>query len=177
MLGLTMQTQAQDILYEAKIAKDDMPVVIVDAVKKDFPNYMMEEFYAVPIEFVEEDIFINRDIASNDDYDTYAIVLDGKEGRVQATYNKDGDLINTVEHLKNIVLPVAVRNSVVKAYPGWSIEKDTYNMVNYSNKTKKERYRLVLSKNGEKIRVYTDAKGHILGKYHPNGTHKTKVHA
>jgi hypothetical protein len=68
-----------------------------------------------------------------------------------------------VEKYKNIALPNAVAESVVKNYTGWTIAKNAY-LVNYhDNKgvTKKE-YKILLEKDSRRMRIKTDEKGNIL---------------
>lgn len=90
----------------------------------------------------------------------------GKEGdtteKFEAIYDKDGNLLSSMEHLKDIELPAEVRNAVAKEYPGWTIEKDTYKMNHYKGKDKKERYKIVLKNGKDKKKVYTDANGKFL---------------
>ncbi|WP_149276284.1 hypothetical protein [Pareuzebyella sediminis] len=164
VLGLSAQAFAQDVLYSAKIKEEDVPEVIIEAVERDYPDFTIEEYAAIPIEYVESDVYVNRSIDSVDDYDTFDITLEGKGKEFTATYNKYGDLISTSEHLKNIAPPAAVRNAVAKSYPGWTIEKDVYNMKSYGNGKARERYRMELTKGNEKMHVYTNANGKILNR-------------
>lgn len=164
MLGLGFQSFAQDVLYEAKIKKEEVPDVVITAVEKDYPDYVIEEFTASPLEYVESDVVINRNINSIKDYDTFILTLQNNGKELRATYDRDGNLLNSMEHDKNIAPPLAVRESLTKAYPGWEITKDTYNMSYYTGKKKRERYRLEMVKGGEKMHVYTNAKGKILNK-------------
>jgi len=162
LIGLVMQSYGQDVLFEAKIKKEEVPAAIIEAIDSDFGDFEMVEFYAVPLEFIEEDVYINRNIDSEEDYDTYQIFLQAKNGEIVATYNKDGELLSTVEQLKNAPLPTEIRNAVGKSFSGWAITKDKYKMTHYSNKQKKERYKLILEKGNEKKVVYMDGLGEIL---------------
>lgn len=172
MLGLGVQAFAQDVLYEAKIKKEEVPTVIIEAVETDYPDFIMEDFAAIPVEYVESDIFVNRNISSIDDYDTFKIDLSGKGEQFTATYDRSGNLLSTIEHEKNIAPPAAVRLTIAKAYPGWTLAKDTYNMTHYTGAKKRERYRMELTKGSDKIHVYTNAKGKILNKPKMHKMHK-----
>lgn len=162
VIGLAFQSNAQDRLYQAKLKVEDMPEVVVSAIAIDFPDYTVIEYVAVPIEYVEEEIYLNPDIDSWNDYDTFQVRFSGKGGEVVATYDSDGNVVHLTEHLKDTALPIAVRNAIAKEYPNWIISKDRYNMVRYKDGKKRERYRIVLENHGKKIRVHTDAKGKIL---------------
>lgn len=162
VIGFTYQSYAQEVLFEAKLKKEEVPAVIIESVEEDFPGFIIAEFRAIPIEFIEEDIIVNRNITSNDDYDTFQITLKGKGREFVATYTKDGKLLSEVEHGKNVVLPVSVRNTMSKAFPGWTVKEDNYKMIHYTGVKKKERYRIVLQKGKEMKKVYIDADGNLL---------------
>ena len=161
-MGLTYQSNAQDMLFRAKLEVEDVPEVIVTALETDFPEYAVIEYNAIPVEYVEGDVYINPNIDSNADYDTFQIVMKAKGKEMTATYDRDGNLIKTTKHLKNIALPYAVSKSIAKKYPDWKFEKDSYDMVQFGNEKATTRYRVILENHGKKIHVHTNAKGKIL---------------
>lgn len=162
MLSVTCQALAQELLYEATIRKEEMPTAIVKAIETDFPEYSVTAYNATPSKYIEGFAFLNREINSTDGYDAYTITLLGKEQELSATYDKNGKLLSGTEHILNVAPPAAVRSAIAKAYPGWTLEKDAYNMARYESGKEKERYRLVLTKGNEKIRVYSDVNGMLL---------------
>lgn len=165
VLGFGVQAYAQEILYEAKIKKEETPEVVIEAVERDYPGFTMEEFRALPLEYVERDVVVNNDVESLDDYDTFEVKLTGKGTEFVATYDREGKLLSTVEHMINVTPPPVVRSSVAKAYPGWTLSKDSYNLSHFTGSGTRERYRIELTKDNEKMHVYTDAEGKILN--HP----------
>lgn len=44
VFGFTAQSFAQDVLYEAKLKREEVPDVIVEAVVTDFPGFVTEDF-------------------------------------------------------------------------------------------------------------------------------------
>lgn len=163
-LGLTSSTFAQDdVFFKATLKKEQVPTTVLEAVDVDFPGFVVEEFVAVPIEYVEDDVYVNNDF-DFDDVDTYQISLTGKGKTLIATYNSAGELLSTVENLKNIAPPAAISKILVKEYPGWAISKDSYHMSHYTQGKEKERYRFVMTKDGKKKHVFTDANGKILNR-------------
>lgn len=172
LLAFAAQSFAQDVLYDAKIKKEEVPVVIIESIETDFPGFVLDEFKAIPLEFVEEDVIVNKNIASLDDYETFEITLSGKGKLLEATYDRSGKLLSTKEHMKNVAPPVAVRQAISKAYPGWTLAKDTYYMTHHGKGKARERYRLELIKGNEKMHVYTDANGKILNMPKMHKTHK-----
>lgn len=165
LIGFMFQSYAQDqdkVLYKAKLSKEEMPVAIVENVSQDFPDLVVEEFDAVPLEFIDDNVIVDRSVKSNSDYDTYQVVLKGNNQSLVATYNKEGKLISTVEHGKNVELPISVEDAVVKDFPGWVITEDHYKMIHYKDRTKIDRYKLNIKKGKDMKKVYFDAKGNIL---------------
>ena len=164
VMGLGLQAFAQDVLYDAKIKKEEVPGVVVEALETDFPEYTVTDYYAVPVEYEEGYSLLNKEINSTDDYDTYNITLIGRDGEMSATYNNNGKLLSSTEHLRNVAPPEAVRLAIAKEFPGWTLEKDAFNMVRYENGRKVEHFRMVLAKGNEKIRVYSTEDGVLLKK-------------
>lgn len=99
----------------------------------------------------------------SDDYDNYSVTFRIPKGYAVAAYDKDGELIRTVERYKNVKLPLAVREAVVERFPNWAIDKDIYRVTYSDSKWEsKKTYKLKLT-NGEKtIRVKTDEYGNFL---------------
>lgn len=161
-IGLGIQSYGQDVIFKEKIKKEEMPAAIIEEIATDFGDLEVVEFYALPIEFIEEEVYVNEDFDNNEDYDTYQVILKGKQGRINATFNKKGQLLSTVEHLKNVAPNIAVRRSIADNFSGWTITKDHYKMTHFSNEQKKERYKINLVKGDSKMVVYMDGKGEIL---------------
>jgi ribosomal protein L21E len=162
LVGFAFQTYAQDLIFEAKIKKNEVPVVILESVEKDFPDFVVEEYSAVPLEFIEEDVIVDRDIKSNNDYSTFQITLRNKNEKLTATYTKGGKLISTFAHGENVLLPKAVRDAVAKAFPKWIFIEDHYKMVSYNDGKKNERYKVIINKGNEIKKVIVDASGNII---------------
>lgn len=168
LMGLAFQSNAQDLLFRAKLEVEEVPELVVTALEEDFPDFTIIEYSALPVEYVEGDVYINPNIDSNADYDTFQVDIEAKGKQVTATYDRNGELIKITEHFKNVPLPYAVSKSIAKEYPNWKLVKDSYDMVQVGNDKAKKRYRVVLENHGKKIHVHTSAKGKILN--HHNRT-------
>jgi len=162
LMGLTLQSNAQDLLFKAKLEVEDVPELVVTALEEDFPDFTIIEYNAIPVEYVEGDVYINPNIDTNADYDTYEIDMHTAGKEVTVTYDRDGELIKITEHFKNVALPYSVSKSIAKEYPNWKILKDSYDMVQVGDDKAKKRYRVVLENHGKKIHVHTNEKGKIL---------------
>jgi outer membrane lipoprotein-sorting protein len=162
LLGFIYQSYAQDVLFEEKLKKEEVPATIIESVDQNFPAYEVEEFSAIPIDIIENDVVVDRNITSKDDYNTYQVTLKGKNVQLVATYNKAGKLLSTVEHGKNMIIPNDIIKSIENSYPGWKIKGDSFKMVNNTGAKKRERYKIILEKGNKKKRVYTSDNGVIL---------------
>lgn len=58
---------------------------------------------------------------------------------IEAVFDRRGNLLKTYEEYKDLMLPLTVRNSIYKSYPGWNIEADTYKVV-YNRGTMAEKF-------------------------------------
>ncbi|SHJ87681.1 nicotinate-nucleotide adenylyltransferase [Maribacter aquivivus] len=124
-----------------------------------------KEEVSIPVELLQRKVAafdVKESEFYQDDYDTYQINFFIPEGTILAAYDADGKLVRTAERFKNVNLPKAVRESVYKRFPGWTITKDIY-LVNYQEaKGANKKYKLKLE-NGEKVvRVKVDEMGNFL---------------
>lgn len=120
------------------------------------PAVQMLERYATSYNIRSSDFY-------EDEYDNYFISFFIPNGKILAAYDKEGNILRTVEKYENIALPSAVAQSVAKNYPGWKITKNAY-LVNYHNDqgVMKKEYKIVLEKGNEGMRIKTDENGKIL---------------
>jgi len=163
LMGVSIQTYAQDVFFKAKLKEEEVPVAIVEAVETDFPDFAVTEYATIPVDIVDEEVYVDTNNDPSSTYDTYQLQLTQGNGRsLVATYDSDGKLMYTVEHLKNVTPPIPVRNIISAKFPGWTIEKDAYKMVHFAGKQTKERYKLLLTKKDKRMKVFTDQNGNIL---------------
>ncbi len=159
-LGLTTQAFAQIIKTE-KLSE----VTVYATNYKYLNNVNTQEVASIPVEMLQRKVAsfdVKESELYRDDYDIYHVSFFIPEGKILAAYDGEGKLIRTAEKFKDINLPTAVKKSVLKRFPEWTITKDIY-LVNYHDKkgvTKKYKLRLV---NGDKkLRVKVDEKGEFL---------------
>lgn len=161
MVGLGVQSYAQEVIYKAIIKKEQVPTVVIEATETDFPGYIVEEYNAVPAGYVQEDVYVNKSVNPTD-MDGYEIVLTSKGEKLVANYDDNGHLMSTEESLRNVAPPLAVSRSVQSSYPGWTISRDSYHMTKLSDGETAENYKLLLTKDGKKKHIYTDVDGVII---------------
>jgi len=155
--GLTTQLAAQIIeLPEIEIVGVNYKYLVATGETDDPPPVKMLHRKAASYDVKASEFY-------EDEYDNYSISFFIPEGRILASYDKDGNILRTIEKYKNIDLPPAVANAISKNYNGWTVTKNAY-LVNYHDKkgvTKKE-YKVLLEKDNQRMRVKTDENGVII---------------
>ncbi|MDO9551928.1 nicotinate-nucleotide adenylyltransferase [Rhodonellum sp.] len=98
-----------------------------------------------------------------DEYEKYFISFFIPDGKILAAYDKDGNILRTVEKYKNMKLPIEVAQSITKNYSGWTIAENVY-LVNYHDNrgVMKKEFKILLERGNRRMRVKTDERGNIL---------------
>lgn len=157
VFGLTIQTFAQVI---------ELPEVEIVAVNYKYLDNVREADAAEPVKLLQREVAaydLKNSEYYEDEYDNYFISFYIPQGKILASYDKEGNVLRTVEKYKNIALPRAVAEAIVKNYNGWNIAENAY-LVNYHDKrgvTRKE-YKILLEKDSRRLRIKTDENGNVL---------------
>ena len=144
---------------------EELKEVKLVAVNYKYLDAVTKQEVAIPVKKMQQHV-ANYDIKSSeiyhDDYDTYEVSFFIPEGSVLAAYDRDGNLVRTIERYKGAGVPDVIRKSVMEKYPDWSISKDVY-LVNYHDKHGAEKkYKIKLEKGKDVVRIKTDENGNIL---------------
>ena len=132
-------------LFSQVVKTEELSEVVVMAVNYKYLNQVDNTEAAIPVKMLE------RKAA--------AYIPDGK---LVAVYDSEGKIIRTIEKFNNINLPDAVKKSVLKRYPNWTIVKDVYRVSYVETKGAKKTYKLKL-KNGDKVlRIKMNEDGEFL---------------
>jgi len=97
-----------------------------------------------------------------EEYDFYNVSFYIPNGQIVASYDKDGNLIETIEKFVNIDPPESVLYAVRKRYPGWLIYKDVYKVRYHKDKGSVQKFKLILENGDKHIRVSFDENGEIM---------------
>jgi hypothetical protein len=156
ILLLAMSSQVFSQITELK-------EVEITAVNYKYLSAVDSEDNAITVQELEAKVAM-FDIKSsefyNDEYDTYNIYFYIPDGKILAAYDKDGNLIRTIEKFKNVKLPIAVTQAIAKRFPNWSIVSDVYFVSFHSdNDVAKKQYKVRLENDKKKMKVKLDDKG------------------
>ena len=123
------------------------------------------EAEAIPVEQLQmkvSDFNVKELDIYSDEYDLYDVYFIIPEGKVLASYDKENNLLRTVERYKNINLPLPVMESITKRFPNWSVSKNIY-LVNYHESgNMRKLYKLTLENGDQRIKVKADDRGIFL---------------
>ena len=156
LFGLTTQLSAQII---------ELPEIEIIGVNYKYLAVAGDSDAPAPVKMLQREAATYDVKASEfyeDEYDDYSISFFIPEGRILASYDKEGNILRTIEKYKNLDLPPAVSGVIAEKYPGWTMTKNAY-LVNFHDKkgvTKKE-YKILLEKDNQRMRVKTDENGVI----------------
>ncbi|PHN03344.1 hypothetical protein [Flavilitoribacter nigricans] len=172
--ALTVTTvSAQEMLFSAKLKKEEIPAVVITAQESDYPGMEITDYEAVPLEFIGEDWIVHPNTAAfaNKDYDTYLITFSGDRLKGQATYDRDGNLISARERMENVPLPHYIQRAVAQSYPGWAMAMDHELLTINRKGQKRVYYRIELDKAGKTRNVVYDGNANEVkeGKVHHLG--------
>ena len=98
-----------------------------------------------------------------DEYEYYFLSFYIPEGKILASYDAEGNILRTIEKLKNTEIPSVVAKAVVEKYPGWTVSKNVY-LVNFhdDNEVIRKEYKLLLERGNQRRRVKIDENGNFL---------------
>lgn len=155
---------AQDVLFYAKLKKDEVPAEVVKAVTEDFKDgWSVTEYRALPVEIVEGSWFIkSKPEQQNKDYDTFEVIVSGHDITGRATYDAKGNLISLVENEKNVALPSSIEKSIAVDFPGWTASRGHETVTINNQDQKKVYYRIELTKGKEEKTVFYDGSDNLV---------------
>jgi len=155
-IGFVSQLNAQEI---------KLPEVIISAVNYKYLNAVNTEDSDPSVTRLEQEVAfynIKESDLYEDEYDTYMIEFYIPDGRIVAAYDKDGNILRTIEKFQSVKLPKDVRDAVFTRFPNWTLDKDVYYVTYNENKDAKKIYKIKLRNGKEVMRVKIDAEGNFM---------------
>ena len=155
-IGFVSQIYAQDI---------QLPEVVISAVNYKYLNAVNAEDSDMIVKQLQQKVAlynIKESELYEDDYDYYTVSFYIPDGRIVAAYDRDGNIIRTIEKFESVKLPKDVRDAVFDRFPNWTLDKDVY-YVNYRTNTDTRKvYKIKLKNGSEVLRVKIDAEGNFM---------------
>ncbi|MFV5684444.1 hypothetical protein ACM55I_03270 [Flavobacterium sp. GB2R13] len=159
-LSMTIMSYSQDM--DGNIRMEELPGVVIKSAGKDFSIYLPDKNPDKNVRALEEK-FIAYDLGKDyEGYENYLVIMETKNGSLNATYNENGKLTRVVENYKNVRLPNSVIYSVYKAFPGWQIVNDKYLYTQKEGDVVKKEYNLRIKKDNDVRKLVVNANGDIV---------------
>ena len=139
--------------------------VVIRATNYKYLNKVDLASAAIPVALLQEKAaaFNVKDSEYYSDfYDTYEVTFYIPDGYILAAYDKNGEILRTVEKYKDITLPMDVVKAIAKKYPNWAFKKDVYLVSYHEDKGVNKKYKITLENGDKKIKVTTDEKGNFI---------------
>jgi len=158
VIGFAIQSFAQ-------IKTEKLSEVVIAATNYKYLNKVGLENASVSVALLEQKVAsfdLKNSEFYSDDYDTYSVDFFIPDGHILAAYDRDGNIIRTIEKFKDITLPRAVIASVSKQYPNWVFKKDVYLVTYHDEKGVTKKYKITLENGDKRIKVKTDGEGNFL---------------
>ncbi|NIG57518.1 hypothetical protein [Chitinophaga sp. Cy-1792] len=139
-----------------RVDKTTVPAVVVDAAERDYPDGSIQEYFAVPAQFTQEDWMISSDGSNNADYYSISIEKDGNT--YYALYDKTGAKLASQVKMHDVPLPDKIVKAIGKKYKGYQIESDKYTqLVNESSR--KSYYRVTIGNGTDQKKLFYNPDG------------------
>lgn len=161
VFGLTIQSFAQETeVLDVRIAPASYKYI--NKVTEDSTEVSPAE----PVNFHQQRTAIfNLENSKyyQDEYDYYFLSFFIPEGKILASYDAEGNILRTVEKLKNTEIPPVVAKAVLNKYPRWIVSDYVY-LVNhhFNGEIDSKVYKLLLEKGTLRMRVRTDEEGNFI---------------
>lgn len=125
--------------------RDQVPESIVSAIEADYMSCREDATW-----YVDKDYSADR-------AEVYVAKATGRNMSCEATYDKDGNLIESKTIMTNVKLPEGILKAINEEFPGWKITEDQEIIRNFDNSQKY--YKVTISSNGETKVLHYDAAG------------------
>ncbi|ARV06943.1 nicotinate-nucleotide adenylyltransferase [Polaribacter sp. SA4-10] len=157
VIGLSIPAFAQDPI--------ELSEITIFARNYKYLDKIDSQKAAIPVKLLQRSVAtydVRKSDFYDDDYDYYTVSFFIPKGKIVAVYDKDSNIINTIEKYNNIRLPIAVATAVAERFPKWRVSKDVYLLSYRDDREAKKVYKLTLENGNERLKVKMDAEGNFL---------------
>ncbi|WP_313111767.1 hypothetical protein [Aequorivita sediminis] len=123
------------------------------------------QFARNPIGFMKANFdiqnFINK--TSDKNYIEYLVTFKGSNGSLMALFDKNGELLETRQQFKNVVIPAYIRNDIYDSYKGWTLTKTKYKARTKGEFLISATYKIHLEKGNDSQKLKIDDRQNVIG--------------
>lgn len=104
-------------------------------------------FHRDPIAFMRRNLDMNHLMGEfEENNELFSVTFKSKKGRLVANFNEKGELLNTSQKFRNIILPRDLREDLYRNYKGWTMVSNKYEAKGSSTSVEKQEYHVKLKK-------------------------------
>lgn len=162
MTGLAIYAQKATLLDETKLVYSPFTQVSSNG---DIYTYKINEnagrrFAQNPLEFMYTNFDIQKFIAqtAKKKYDYYEVTFISKNGSLVAEFDQKGNLMDTQQHFKNVILPRELRENIYNTNKGWSVVSAIYQANTKGEIIQNATYKVSLVNGDQHKKLKLDAK-------------------
>ncbi|MDT0676920.1 hypothetical protein [Autumnicola musiva] len=156
---LFTSAQSQIIeLEETEVKLNSVP--LISNVNSKTNEFIIKEgytsqFHENALEFVKKNFDVQEFIENSrhNNSTSYEVAFRSPKGFLQATYNEEGEMVNSYQKFKDIALPYEIRNRIYPDFRGWTITKNSFVARGKMDKIDKSFYKIKLERGNEKERI------------------------
>ncbi|MEM0518155.1 hypothetical protein [Aequorivita flava] len=171
MLSLTaavLSAQEVTVLDEARLFYAPLNVNVAqdgDSYTYTINESRSRQFARDPIGFMKANFDIQSFIAHTADkkYHAYLVTFNSANGSLEADFNKEGELLETRQYFKNVLLPAEIRNNVYNDYQGYTLTKTKYSARTKGEILANATYKIKLENGKDKQTLKIDARDSGVG--------------
>ena len=159
LVGFVTQQYAQNLQVE------QLNEVFIVATNYKYLDKTSAEDVAVPVKELQRRaaIYNVKDLdIYQDDYDYYEVSFVLPEGKILASYDKEGKILRTAEKFKEVDLPIPILKSIAKRFPNWSVTKNIYRVFYHETDGVKMKYKLTLENGDQRMKIKMDDEGNFM---------------
>ena len=109
---------------------------------------------------------VNYDVAKSDLFDgrdaLFLVIFRTQKGTIEASYDWSGDVVETIERFRNLMLPRKILLSGMKSHSGWRVIGTNYYVYYLKDRTTRVLYTIYISNGRKKKRILLDSEGTVL---------------
>ncbi len=145
-----MQAQKVIQLGEANISYNPDAIIVnsdLNSVAFTVKEKYSGEFSKNPIQFMKQNFNFQTLLSSVnnvDDFDEFLVTFKSKKGYLEATYDSEGELVNTYQRFSNKTPPLDISRQVYTQNQGWTMVSNKYVASGRSDRIDKEFYKIKL---------------------------------
>lgn len=164
-LGFTSLSFSQNDLAMVQHSNTSTKAYKTEKAIVTYSSVMSEAIVSERIQKLQQ-VVSNYDITSQaiytaDQPSTYQVNFREGKNKVTATYDHNGQVIESNETFKDVRLPYIISTELARTYPGWEFSKVNCE-INYTNQSTDVIYKVVLKMNRQKKTVTLNASDYLM---------------